>query len=186
MKIHKPFVSIVTVIGLTLALPSGLHAEEGFFIGGAFGKGYLDETIEGINIDSDSSTYRIFGGYGVTQHLGFEVAYLDLGTFRDEVNVAGTSVPVAASADGFQLGGVATIPLSERFSVKARLGFFFFDGESTVDGITEKDPSETNPYVGIGMTYNLNDSVGLNLGVDYVDTDQADPTLAMVGLTVRF
>jgi OOP family OmpA-OmpF porin len=186
MKIHKLFVSLFITLGLALALSASAHAEEGFYVGGAFGKAYLDENISGIPIDSDSSIYRVFGGYGFTPHLGVEVAYLDLGTFRDEIDVGGTLVPVAVSADGFQLGGVATIPVSERFSVTGRLGFFFFDGESEAGGIIEKDPSESRPYAGLGLAYGLNESVDLNLGVDYLDTDDADPVLAMLGLTVRF
>jgi OOP family OmpA-OmpF porin len=186
MKIQKTFVSTITVLVFALALCSGAHAQEGFFVGGSFGKGYLDENINGISIDSDSSIYRIFGGYGFTPYLGMEVAYLDLGTFRDDVDLGGVLVPVAVSADGFQLGGVATIPLSERFSIKGRLGFFFFDGESEADGIIEQNPSESRPYVGLGLAYGLNEAIDLNLGVDYLDTADADPVLAMLGLTVRF
>ena len=186
MKLHKLVLSIVTTTGLALAVCGSAHADEGFYVGGAFGKAYLDEDINGIAIDSDSSIYRLYGGYGFTPNFGVEFAYLDLGTFRDDVDIGGTLVPVAVSADGFQLGGVATIPLSERLSVNGRLGFFFFDGESEAGGIIEKDPSESRPYVGLGLAYGLNESVDLNLGVDYLDTDDADPVLALLGLTIRF
>ena len=124
MKINKLIVSLFTTLGLVLALSASAHAGEGFYVGGAFGKAYLDEEINSIPIDSDSSIYRVFGGYKFTPHLGVEVAYLDLGTFRDEIDVGGTLAPIAVSADGFQLGGVATIPVSERFSVTGRLVFF--------------------------------------------------------------
>lgn len=186
MKIQKQFVAIVTIIGLALAGLSGAHAEEGFYVGGAFGKAYLDENIGGVSIDSDSSTYRIFAGYGFTPYLGVEVGYWDLGTFRETIDVGGTPVPVAVSADGFQLMGVGTIPLSERFSAKARLGFYFHDGESEAGGIIDRDPSEANPFVGLGLAFSLNEKVALDIGVDYLNTSDADPMMAMAGLTIRF
>lgn len=64
MKIYKHVVSIMTIVGLTLALASGAQASQGFYVGGAFGKSYLDETIGGNRIDTDASSYRVYGGYG--------------------------------------------------------------------------------------------------------------------------
>ena len=186
MKIYRRLTTTLMIIGLALASTSGAQAEEGFYIGGAFGKAYLDENIEGIRIDADSSTFRFYGGYGFTSHFGVEVAYLDLGTFRDTINVGGIDVPVSVSADGFSLAGVGTIPLSERFSAMARIGFYFHDGKATAAGITENDPSEANPFVGIGLAYGLSDIVDVNIAVDYLNTSDADPVIAMVGLTLRF
>ena len=186
MKIYKHFVSTLMIVGLTLALASGAQAEQGFYVGGAFGKAYLDENIDGISIDADSSTYRFFGGYNFTPHFGVEVGYLDLGTFRDNIDVAGTPVPVSVSADGFTLSGVGTLPIGERFSVLGRLGAYFHDGKTTAGGITENIPSETNIFVGIGLAFGLNEKVDVSLGVDYLNTDEADPTIAMLGLTIRF
>lgn len=182
----KKLVSTITLVGLALACSTNAHAGEGFYVGGAFGKGYLDENINGVQIDTDSSTYRIYGGYGFTPHFGLEIAYLDLGTFRDTIDVGGTPVPVSVSADGFSLAGVGTIPMGERFSLLGRLGFFYHDGKASAGGITENDPSESNPFVGLGLAFSLNEKVDLNLGVDYIDTDEADPTIAMLGLTIGF
>ena len=186
MKIYRPLTTTLMIIGLALASTSGARAEEGFYIGGAFGKAYLDENIEGIRIDADSSTFRIYGGYGFTSHFGVEVSYLDLGTFRDTIDVGGIDIPVSVSADGFSLAGVGTIPLSDRFSAMARIGFYFHDGKATAAGITENDPSEANPFVGLGLAYGLNDLVDVNFAVDYLNTSDADPVIAMVGLTLRF
>ncbi len=186
MKIYRAITTFLTIVGLTLALVSGAQAEEGFYVGGAFGKAYLDETIDGNRIDTDSSTFRIYGGYGFTPHFGVEVSYLDLGTFRETIDVGGIDIPVSVSADGFSLAGVGTIPLSERFSAMARIGFYFHDSKSSAAGITENDPSEANPFVGLGLAYGLSDLVDVNVAVDYLDTSDADPVIAMLGLTLRF
>ncbi len=186
MKIYRKITTVLTIAGLTLALSSGAQANEGFYVGGAFGKGYLDENIDGIRIDTDSSAYRIYGGYGFTQYFGVEAAYLDLGTFRETIDAGGVDVPVSASAAGFSLAAVGTLPLSERFSAMARLGYYFHDGESSVAGIAEDSPSEQSPFIGIGLAYDLSEVLEVNVGIDYIDTDDADPTLATLGLTLRF
>ncbi len=186
MKIYRAIATILTIVGLTLAVDSAPRAEEGFYVGGAFGKGYIDESIDGIRIDTDASSYRIYGGYGFTRNFGVEVAYLDLGTFRETIDVGGVAVPVSASADGFSLAAVGTLPLSERFSAMGRLGYYFHDGESSVAGITERDSSEESPFIGIGLAFELTEVLDLNVGVDYINTKDADPTIATLGLTLRF
>ena len=186
MKMYRAITTTLTIAGLALACATSVHAEEGFYVGGAFGKAYLDENIGGIRIDTDSSTFRFFGGYNFTNHFGLEVSYLDLGTFRETIDVAGVQVPVSVSADGFSLAGVGTLPLSERFSAMARFGFYFHDGESSAAGITENDPSEANPFVGLGLAYGLSEVFDVNVGVDYLNTEDADPVIAMVGVTLRF
>jgi len=186
MKIYKKFVSLLAIAGLVLAFSASAHADKGFYLGGAFGKAYLDENIGGVSIDTDSSIFRFFGGYEFTQYFGVEIGYLDLGTFKDTIDIGGTLVPVSVSADGFTLAGVGTVPLSERFSLQGRLGFYFHDGNTEAGGITENNPSESNPFVGVALAYSLNEKVDLNLGVDYLDTKEADPTMATLGLTIRF
>lgn len=186
MKIYKLVAMNLAILGLALAHSSAAVAEEGFFVGGAFGNGYLDESIDGNRINSDSSAYRIYGGYGFTKYLGVEIGYLDLGTFRETIDVGGTGVPVSASASGFTLAAIGTLPLSERFSVIGRLGYYFHDGESSAAGVVEDSPSDESPFVGIGLGFDISEVLEINLAYDLIKTDDADPTLVTLGLTLRF
>lgn len=161
-------------------------ADEGWYVGGSIGKGYVDENIDGLQFKADGTAFRVFGGYSFNDHFAVEAGYLDLGTYRDTIDVAGTSVPVSANADGFTFAAAATLPLSERLSALARVGFYFSDGQSTTAGITENDPSDENPFVGVGLGYSLSEYIDVNLGADYFDMDVAQPWMASVGVTVRF
>jgi len=186
MKIYTLVAMNLAMLGFALAHSSAAVAEEGFFVGGAFGNGYLDETIDGNRINSDSSAYRIYGGYRFTKYFGVEIGYLDLGTFRETFDVGGTSVPVSVSASGFTLAAIGSLPLSERFSLIGRLGYYFHDSESTVAGVVEDSPSDQSPFVGIGLGFDISEVLEINLAYDLIKTDDADPTLAMLGLTLRF
>lgn len=171
---------------LALIVSSEVLADKGWYLGGALGQAYVDENIEGLQFTADSTAFRVFGGYNFNETIGLEVSYLDLGTFRDSFDVAGETVDVSANADGFSLAAVGTLPLSQRFSLQGKAGLFFWDGQSTVAGITENDPSDQNAFVGLGLAYDLSDKARLNLGVDYYNGSDAQPLLASVGFAFRF
>ena len=174
----------ILVLGLILTLP--VCAEPGFYVGGALGKARVDENLDGADLRADSSAFRIFGGYSFTDHVGVEVSYLDLGTFSDTVVAGGQQVDVSADADGFSLAAVGRIPVSESLSLQGRAGLFFWDGQSTVAGITENEPSDQNPFVGLGLGYGLTEHAELGINLEYFDMDDAQPVVASVLLSFRF
>ena len=186
MKIKRPLAIslITTAILMTTAMTS--NADEGWYVGAAIGKAYVDETIDGSRLKADSTASRVFGGYGFHQNFAVEASYINLGTFHDTVDVEGTSVPVSAKVDGFAISLVATLPLSDRFSAQGRLGYYFHDGQSTVAGITENDPSDQIPFIGLGLSFDLNEALELNLTADYFDLEAAQPLVGSIGLTYRF
>jgi OOP family OmpA-OmpF porin len=186
MKIERPLATtlIATAILATTAMKA--NADEGWYLGAAVGKAYIDESIGGSQLKADSITSRFFGGYSFNRNFALEASYLNLGTFRDSIDVDGSSVPVSAKADGFAFAVVGTVPLSEKFSAQGRFGYYFHDGQSTTAGITENDPSDQNPFVGLGLSYDLNDALELNLAADYFDLEGAQPLVASIGLSYQF
>lgn len=158
----------------------------GLFVGGSVGTAFVDENLDGSQFNADSNAFQVFGGYEFTDNFGVEVSYLDLGTFKDTFDVAGELVKVTANADGFTLAAFGRLPLSERFSVHAKAGVFFWDGQSSTAGITENDPGDQNPFIGAGVSYDLSDNARLSLGADYYDMDDAQPLVASVGIAFRF
>lgn len=176
----------IIVLFSSMIVTTSALADDGWYVGGSIGKGYVDENIDGLQFKADGTAFRVFGGYGFNDHFAVEAGYLDLGTYRDTIDVAGVGVPVSANADGFTFAVAGTLPLSERLSALARVGFYFSDGQSTTAGITENDPSDQNPFIGVGIGYDLSEYIEVNLGADYFDMDVAQPWLASVGVTIRF
>jgi len=181
---HKTAKLTVMAVGCMLVLPA--LADTGWYVGGALGQARVDEDLDGAQFRDDSTVLRVFGGYSFTDFVGVEVSYLDLGTFSDTVDVGGELVDVSADADGFSIAALGRLPLSERFSLQARAGLFFWDGQSTVAGITENDPGDQNPFVGLGFGYELSEKAELGLMVDYYDMDDAQPLVAALQLSFRF
>ena len=55
-----------------------------------------------------------------------------------------------------------------------------------VAGVVEDSFSDESPFVGIGLGYDISEVLEINLAYDFIKTDDADPTLATIGLTLRF
>lgn len=186
MKHSKIIAASVILLSGSLIPAESAIADDGWYVGGSIGKGYVDESIDGLQFKADSTAFRVFAGYSLNDHFAVEAGYLDLGTYRDAIDIGGIDVPVSANADGFTIAAAGKLPISEHLSALARIGFYFSDGQSTTAGITENDPSEQNPFIGIGLGYSLSENIDANVSADYFDLDAAQPWLASVGITVRF
>lgn len=153
-----------------------------FYVGGAIGQARINEGIDGFRIEDNTTTWRIYAGYEFNDYIGLEGSYLDLGEFSDTV----VGIPVRADADGWSLAAVGKIPLSEKWAIQAKAGLYFWDGQSSVDGIVEQDPGDQNPFVGLGVAYKFNNKTQLDVGVDYYDMDDVQPLVGSIGLSFRF
>ncbi len=171
---------IAAVAAVTLLAAPAAFAD--FYVGGAIGQTRVSESIDGLRIEDNSTNWRIYAGYEFNEYIGIEGSYLDLGEISD--NVLG--VPVKADADGWSLAAVGKIPLSEKWAVQAKAGLYFWDGQSSVAGVTENDPGDQNPFVGLGVAYKFNEKTQLDVGVDYYDMDDVQPLVASIGLSFRF
>jgi OOP family OmpA-OmpF porin len=181
---HKNLGLLLAMFLLPLSQQS--LADSGWYVGGSLGKTYVDENIDGIQFTADSTSFRLSGGYEFNDYFGVEASYLDLGTFKDTVDVGGQMIPVSATAHGYTLAATGRLSMSQRFAVKGRIGYYFSDGEATVDGITEDDPSENNPFVGVGLAFSPVETVRLSLDFDYMDGDEIQPLVATLGFSIHF
>ncbi|MBT8079358.1 MAG: outer membrane beta-barrel protein [Gammaproteobacteria bacterium] len=172
--------STIAVLALTVACSASATAE--IYVGGALGQARIDERIDGLRIADNSTSWRVFAGYEFNDYIGLEAGYLDLGNISDTV----LGVPVRADADGWTLSAVGRIPFADRWAVQAKAGFFFWDGQSSVNGVVERDPGDQNPFVGIGIAYRFNENVQLDVGVDYYDMDDVQPLIGAMALSFRF
>ena len=181
---NKAAAVAVLITGIAAAAPAMAAGE--WYAGGALGQAYIDENIDGVEIDADSTAFRVFGGYAFSDYFALEASYLDFGTFKDTVDVSGVPVDVSATTDGFSLAVLGSLPMSERLSLRGKAGVFFSDGRSTVAGVRENDPSDESAFVGAGLGYDLSERAGVFLDVEYYDLDDAEPLLASLGFAFRF
>lgn len=116
--------------------------------------------------DRRDTAYKLFGGYQFNRNFALEAGYFDLGRFGFTADTANESTLAAqVRARGVNLDLVGTMPLSDRWSVLARVGAAYtrvrddFSGSavpSQVDPVSHR--SSTNLKYGAGLQYAVSSS----------------------------
>ena len=173
----------IALIGALAAPP--LLAEDAY-LGLSAGESQLDDvcddvedTVVGGAVDCDDTDTagKIFGGWKLTDWLGLEAAYVDLGTA--EIDTPGSSVDL--DADGFSLSAVGFLPLNDNFDLFAKAGAYNWDVEA--DGIAGGlEDDGTDATYGVGARLGLNDNVALRAELERYEVDDYDVDVASVGI----
>lgn len=206
---------VATVLATFGIVAAQAHADDttSWYVGGQFGSarsdvsaGAIDAALQqqGYAVTSDVSdksrdAWRLYAGYQLTDWLGIEAGYSDLGDVK--VDFSGAIADVGQflidanalqppSAEGFDLTAMARLPLGSRFSVHARAGAFFWDARydtRNVDGqaVRRKDDG-VSALAGVGAEMKLAErwSLGAEFTRYGVDGDHVD--FGGVGVTFRW
>lgn len=157
----------------------------------------------------DSTAWKVYGGLQFTPVWGMELGYAGLGKYG--VNYAlpstgGTGVGTD-KLSAWSLGGTATWPINEHFSVHGLLGLayvnsdFNFAGNGTsYPGAYSASAHSVNPTLGLGASYYFTPHLGVRF--DYQNfgkvgqqtnnltnpgtTGEARPALTSVGMEYKF
>lgn len=181
--------TILALLGVAFALclaPQVRAADTGWYLGAGVGAGRNGFRIEdftiGVNEHQDDlkPAGKVFAGYMFNQNWGIETAYANVGTFRYQYDAgaAGTA-SLDYKVRGISLSGVGNAPLTDRFSLFARIGLFYSDVRNTVTDSngtlatvfvapgTEFKKRKTSGTYAIGMQYEVVKHV--NWRVEYED-----------------
>ncbi len=111
--------------------------------------------------DNKGTAFKIFGGYQMNQNWALELGYFDLGKFGIS---AATLPPGALNGEikvrGINMDLVGTLPMTDRFSVFARVGAqyarthdAFYGGGPSYLIDTSRSTRKTNLKAGVGVQY---------------------------------
>lgn len=178
--------SILAAVALAALTPMIALADGGLFVAASVGSADLNESFDGFDVDTDSTAYRITVGWRINEYLAVDGGYHNFGRFDQTVDIAGTSTNVSLKADGFTLGGVGSLPLSDRVSLFARAGAFFWDGDAEINSVTAATPEDTNFYFGAGVRFGLTDRLSASVDGSRYDLDGTSSTVFSVGLEFGF
>jgi OOP family OmpA-OmpF porin len=178
--------SILIAVVLAVLTPITTLADDGFFVAASVGSAELSEDFGGFDVDTDSTAYRLTVGWRFNDYFAVDGGYHNFGRFEQTFDVDGTPTDVSLKADGFTLGIVGSLPLGERWSLFARSGAFFWDGDADINGITAATPEDTNFYFGAGVRLAIGEKLSLTADGSRYDLDGSPSNVLSVGLSYAF
>lgn len=156
---------IVAALLLSSAVAApAFAADSGFYAGVTVGRSNTDNIASNTTMTKSSDTVAgILGGYQFNKYLSVEAEYTGAGKFTATTG----TVNLSGKADTFAVSAKGDLPLSDAFSLYGKLGI-----ANTKTSITSSPASNaagatrTAATVGLGMQYNMSQSVSLRFGWD--------------------
>lgn len=178
------------VIGAVLVtstmLPIAAQAEGGFFVGGSLGSSTFENDIDGFVVDSDSTAYRLTAGFQVGDFFGLEAGYHNFGTYSERFTTGGLVNDVSLRADGYTLGLIGGVPVSESFSLVGRGGAFFWDADARIDDVAVPFRDDNDYYYGLGADFKVNEQFSLLGDWTRYEFDSSQSDVISIGFKFLF
>jgi OOP family OmpA-OmpF porin len=191
------------ILGVLLAAALGpavaQESERGIYIGGSVGFSQYQNACENARVpcDEGDTAGRLFAGYQFNRNWSAEIGVGHFGEATGSGVVAGGGGTGSFSlkADGFDVTGIGTIPLSGGLGILARLGVYrartTLDQQGSFFAPMHEAGTQSGWTYGAGLSYTLG-RFGLraewqrydNIGANSVGTDEID--LYTLGALFRF
>lgn len=125
-----------------------------FYVGGTIGQSTASHgcgsiVLPSINCNDSDTAWRLLGGYIFNQNISLELGYQDLG----QVSAAPFGATGSVTANVWELVGVGTLPLQNRFSIYGKLGGYRGSAERRAPGGFSTSETNTDLTLGIGARY---------------------------------
>ena len=130
------------------AAATGVQAQQAFVELGV-GQSMFDvDSVPGVSVDDEDTTFAISGGWMFHPSVGAEVGYRDLGG----LSASGPGGSASVDVDGFMLGAVGRFNVAQNIAIVPRIGFYIWDasGGGLAGGASEDG---TDLYFGVGAEY---------------------------------
>ncbi|MFN0314197.1 MAG: outer membrane beta-barrel protein [Burkholderiales bacterium] len=178
---------------LCFAPPAWAEHGTGLYIGG--GAGWANHgsdcdfgSVVASHCDTNSVGTKAFVGFDLAEHFSLEAGYYGLGETR--ANPGGNSFKFEPI--GVALQGVVQLRLNDHVVVQPKIGAFFWDIDTTVNG-TKFNDTGTSLVFGVGAEIGLARNLTLrvdaeffpNLGDEFT-VGESDVSLVSTSLVLRF
>lgn len=177
---------VSTTIAALAAMPFAAGAFDTTRMGGYVGGGLGYAQIEGeeifddgdVNFEDDRMTWQLYGGFKFTPYIGLEANYVDF----DEASDSG----VVFATDGFGLALAGHLPVTDYFTLSARVGQLWWDADLTVNDFdVDFSDSGNDMFYGIDARFGRPDG-GLGFAIKYDRYDVGNTDINMPSVNVEF
>lgn len=155
------------IASISAIVSFGAHAQStqveaktsGFYVGGNYG--YL--RVEGEDdFDDDKDVWQGIAGYKFNEWIAIEGSYIDFGDYGNDL--------ADAETDGYTAAVKGILPLTERFSLFAKVGQLWSETEYNLGGFRQENDDESL-FVGAGLSYAITSNFLVNAEYTVYDTE---------------
>ena len=163
----------------------------------------LDFSSATTRADDRDTGLKVLGGYRVNDYLAVEGGYVEFGDTSLETATTGPPARLRqkSGGHGFTLEAVASLPVTERFRLFAKLGGVYWDAQSRfhvlVDGVEidrwSDSATGTDWVFGAGASLDVHEHLAVRLEYeryrnvgDPARTGQSDVDFLSAGLVISF
>jgi len=200
--------TIKTLAAAALAafsLPLFAQAGNGtaWYAGASLGQAQADVDCSGTtSCDDKDSTWKLFAGYQINRNFSVELGYSDLGAVTASTPsfvlfpfvIPAANLKIESTV--WELVGIGSLPVAERFSIFGKLGLYRADTDVAVDfgasGSTSQSDSNTDLTFGVGLRYDFTRNFGVRaewqryMDVSAGDFDKSDVDAMSLGVVWTF
>lgn len=184
---------IALAIAAIASMSAGAAFAEGY-VGAAVGSSHANVDCSGTtNCSTNSTGFKVFGGYKFSSNFAGEVSYFDYGRVKASVPFGGTVFDTTIKGSGLGIGIAFLGDFAPKWSGVARLGLASNRTKLSISGggVSGSDSeSSTHAYAGLGVGYEISKGVKLDAAFDVTNlkysTESANMRLLSLGLTYTF
>ena len=151
--IAKTIKTLATLVALSM--PCYSFAD--FYVGGTLGSTGWDD-------GNDAVSYEILGGFQFNRFLAAEIAYNDLGSF--DATILGNKYTTDIAGANYSF--VALLPLADGINLKAKVSYFDFELERSINDRSIFTTQENAVTYGVGLDVNTWDNLYFTLEYRFI------------------
>ena len=177
-------VSLCTIFSIAHASGNDVPSEHSYYLGGSVGASKADGfCITDTNCEDNAKSWKVYGGYQLTEMLTLEGGYLNLGELGKQPDDTTQS---ATKVSGFTGNLIAAFPVQEKMHIFGKAGIF----KQKTDTQSTNYTDDIKPTYGIGADYEVSEGIAIrgewenykNIRAEN-NTETADIQMLSVGLT---
>lgn len=173
--------SAVATLALLSATSVRAEIQPGFYAGIGGGNSHIKLGDEDLEIEANDIGYKVFGGYNFSRYFAVEAAYFDSGVLTDEL----FGFDLEFGLDGFLASAVGRVPVSDAFSLFARLGVASYDSKVSFGFDSQRDHQSDLSYAA-GGELTFGERWGLRIEFESIDISDGDFYMLGVSGLYRF
>ena len=163
---NKLMIALLAASGLMFSAAASAQV----YVGGTVGKASWSEDCTGLDgCTTNSSAYKILGGYNINDKFAVEASYFSLGTVNGTQGTPGGLNAYNLKGTGFELSGLYNQALTDKLTGFAKVGVARIKASNNYivqDAPGSDSTTSTAPVFGVGLTYKLTDKLALRSEVE--------------------